>query len=443
MERSIEPFLEKWIHESDRMPILLRGARQVGKTYVIEKFGNTSFKNVVVANFEFQRKFSICFDSLEPSEIIQKIESVTNSRIKPGETLLFLDEIQVCPEAILALRYFKEKMPELHVIAAGSLLEFILQENKYSFPVGRVQFMYLKPLSFEEFLLNCDQHILLERIKSVGLNNLIDETTHQKLLEFIRLYLFVGGMPAALKKYLETKSLIECQRLQNSILQTYKTDFGKYATKTQHKYLQILFERAPALIGKRFKFSDVDSEVRSRELKVALEQLCWAGLLNCVYVTSASGVPLKSQKKEDRLKLLFLDIGLLQCAMEMDYEAGFNDSILQINSGSIAEQFVGQELLVYGEVFQNKEVFYWEREKRGSQAEVDYVIQQGADIIPIEVKAGKTGRLRSLQQFMEEKGSKIGIRISQKPLRLENNILSIPFYLIGHLKRLINESLER
>lgn len=425
------------------MPILLRGARQVGKTYAVEKFGNESFKRFVAVNFEFQKKYLTCFDSLDPIDIIERIESIANTRIIPGETLLFLDEIQECPRAILALRYFKEKMPNLHVIAAGSLLEFVLNDNQYSFPVGRVQFAYLKPLSFEEFLLNSKQNILLESLQSSHIQNPLDETAHQLLLDFFRQYLFVGGMPAAITKYLETKSLLECQQLQNSILQTYNTDFGKYATKAQHKYLQILFEKAPGLVGKRFKFSDVDSEVRSRELKVALEQLCWAGLLNQVHATNASGIPLKSQKKENRFKLLFLDIGLLQCAMEMDYEEGFRQNILQINSGSIAEQFVGQELLVQGDVLQNKETFYWEREKRSSEAEVDYVVQQGINIIPIEVKAGKTGRLKSIQQFMEEKKSKIGVRISQKPLTLENNILSIPLYLIGQLPRLINEVLEK
>jgi predicted AAA+ superfamily ATPase len=302
--------------------------------------------------------------------------------------------------------------------------------------------MYLKPISFEEFLINSGQTILSERIHSTTLQKPLDEPTHLQLLELIRTYLFVGGMPAALKKFLDTKSLLECQQSQNFILQTYQSDFGKYATKAQHKYLQILFERAPGLIGKRFKFSDVDPEVRSRDLKVAVEQLNWAGLLTNIYATNAAGIPLKSQKKEDRFKLLFLDIGLLQCAMEMDYEEGFNQNILQINTGSIAEQFVGQELLAYEDIFQNKELFYWERDKKGSEAEIDYTIQQGAHIFPIEVKAGKTGRLKSLQQFMQERDSKFGIRISQKSLSFDNNILSVPLYLIGQLKRLISEALE-
>jgi predicted AAA+ superfamily ATPase len=210
----------------------------------------------------------------------------------------------------------------------------------------------------------------------------------------------------------------------------------------QHKYLQILFEKSPHLIGQKFQYSKVDPDIRARELKIALQQLCWAGLLNRIYFSSSSGIPLKSQKKPDRFKLLFLDVGLLQCAMEMDYEEGCRQNILQINSGSVAEQFVGQELLVYGDFFHKKDLFYWEREKKGATAEVDYVIQQGPLIIPIEVKAGITGRLKSLQQFIMEKESRIGIRISQLPLSLEQNILSVPFYLIGQLHRLIKESIQ-
>lgn len=442
MQRDIEKLLKIWYSDVDRLPIVLRGARQVGKTFIIRKFANDFFDNLVEVNFEFQRKFLNCFESLEPLEIVQRLENIANARIVPGNTLLFLDEIQECPRAILALRYFKEKMPDLHVMAAGSLLEFILHDEKnYSFPVGRVQFMYLKPFSFEEFLKSLGQNILLERLASINIQKTLDEATHQHLMDFVRQYLFIGGMPAAIKKYLEKNSFLECQKRQIALLETYYTDFGKYATKAQHKYLQLFFERAPHLIGQKFKFSKIDPEIRARELKVALDQLCWAGLLNRIYFSNSSGLPIKGQKKEDRFKLLFVDVGLLQCAMEMDYEEGYQKNIIQINSGSIAEQFVGQELLVYGNALQKKELFYWDREKKGGEAEVDYVIQQGSYIIPIEVKAGTTGQLKSLHQFMTEKQSNIGVRISQLPLNFEKNILSIPFYLIGQLQRLIKEAL--
>jgi len=439
LQRTIEKALLEWKTSLDRLPIILRGARQVGKSYIVEKLGKEHFENVVIANFEEEKRLSLCFDTLLPAEIISKLEALLAARILPRKTLLFLDEIQECPQAILALRYFKEKMPELHVIAAGSLLEFVLNEIEFSFPVGRVQFMYLKPLSFQEFLFNLGQEKLLDRLNKITLENPLEPLFHDHLLQFVRQYLLVGGMPAVVNLFSKKSSYLECQRRQKAIMQTYYNDFSKYAGKVQHKYLQKIFEKVPLLIGQHFKYSSIDPEIRSEIIKIALEQLKWVGLIQRIFSNNASGIPLKSQKKENKFKLLFLDIGLLQAATLIDYAAIFEENILQINAGAIAEQLVGQELLAYGDVYEDQELYFWERDKKTSIAEVDYVLQQGSQIIPIEVKAGKTGRLKSLQQFMEEKKAPFGIRISQNPLSFEKNILSIPLYMIFEIPRLLKE----
>lgn len=437
MYRSIEPILKKWKDETDRLPIILRGARQVGKSFTIEKFGNEYFDSLITCNFEFRPELIHCFDTFDPLSICTKLEVAFKTRIIPGKTLLFLDEIQNCPAAITALRYFKEKLPSLHVIAAGSLLEFVLHEERFSFPVGRVQFLYLKPLSFYEYLVSQNHDRLVEILENITLEQPLDLFIHKQLLVLLREYFLIGGMPSVVRSFLEKKSFLECQNILGSLLETYRSDFPKYSTKTQHKHLQICFEKTPGLICQQFKYSHISTEHRSSDFKIALEQLQWAGLLNKVVSTNASGLPLQIHAKENKFKLLFLDIGLVSCANKLDIQAAWDIELTQINSGALAEQFVGQELLAYSNPYISTQLYYWDRDKKGSMAEVDYVIQAGSQILPIEVKSGTTGTLKSLAQFLLEKKAPFGIRISQHPLSFHEQILSIPLYLINQLPRLI------
>jgi predicted AAA+ superfamily ATPase len=438
MRRAIESILKHWKNQSDRLPIILRGARQVGKSFIIEKFGKEFFESLVTCNFEFRPELTHCFDNLDPHSICAKLEVAFNTRIIPGQTLLFLDEIQNCPAAITALRYFKEKLPALHVIAAGSLLEFVLHEEKFSFPVGRVQFLYLKPLSFYEYLVSQNHDRLVEMIQNVTLEQPFESFIHDQLLLRLREYFLIGGMPSVVRSFLKNGSFLECQTILAGLLETYRADFPKYSTKAQYKYLQTLFERAPGLICQNFKYSHVSTEQRSTELKIALEQLEWSGLLNKILATSASGIPMQIHVKENKFKLLFLDGGLVNCSNKLDIQSAWDTDLMQINSGALAEQFVGQELLAYADPHMNTPLYYWCRDKKGALAEVDYVIQAGSKIFPIEVKAGTTGSLKSLSQFLLEKQPPFGIRISQHPLSFHNGILSIPLYLISQLSRLIS-----
>ena len=437
MRRMIESVLHQWKDKKGRLPIILRGARQVGKSFIIEKFGKEKFGSLVTCNFEFRPQLAHCFENLDPLAICAQLEVAFKTRIIPGQTLLFLDEIQNCPKAITALRYFKEKLPTLHVIAAGSLLEFALHEEQFSFPVGRVQFLYLKPLSFYEYLLSQNHDRLIEMLDHVTLEQPLEPFIHEQLLIVLREYFLIGGMPSVVRCFLDTRSFLECQSVLTHLLATYRSDFPKYATKAQYRHLQTFFEKVPGLVSQHFKYTLVSPEHRSHDLKIALEQLGWAGLLHRVIATNASGIPLQIHAKDNKFKLLFLDTGLVNCANRLDMQMAWDTELLQLNAGALAEQFVGQELLAYSSPHEDMQLYYWERDKKGSMAEVDYVIQLGSQILPLEVKAGKTGSLKSLAQFLDEKKAPVGIRISQHPLSFYDRVLSVPLYLIGQLPRLV------
>jgi predicted AAA+ superfamily ATPase len=310
-----------------------------------------------------------------------------------------------------------------------------LKEEDFSFPVGRVEFLYLRPFSFIEYL-EAATPFIAKRLSEFHFGNLRSELEHKELLKWVRRYLFIGGMPSAISASLKQDSLLDTQRIHSRILQAYESDFGKYAKHTQHKYLHAIFQKAPAQIAQILKYKNIDGEIRSRELKPALDLLCYSGILQKVFATTAAGIPLHAHAKQDRFKLLYLDVGLLQTAVKADATHFFEQEILQINGGMIAEQFVGQELLAYSLPFQNMPLLFWEP-SCGGQAEIDFVISVQSEIIPIEVKAGATGSLRSLHSFLQErKGCRLGIRISEHPLSLRHNILSVPFYLLGFLDRL-------
>lgn len=437
MLRDIETSLLEWKNHPSRKPLLLRGARQTGKTYVVEKFGKNNFQNFIAINFELEPDYIRCFDSLDPKEIIKNIALLKRQVIEPHNTLFFLDEIQECPNAIRALRYFKEKSPEIGIIGAGSLLEFVLNDAEFRMPVGRIQSLYLKPLSFKEYLSAKGYQELRKFLEQVTWKDSIAEPVHMQLLHLIKEYMIVGGMPEVIKEYLLYEDWIKCQDIQTQLLQTYRNDFGKYAPRTNHKYLQLLFEKAPGLIAETFKFVNVDPEVRSRDLKKALELLRDAGLIHVVYSTAASGLPLVSLINERKFKIIFLDIGLAMRTTGLQSELLFTDNVMLVNRGSLAEQFVGQEFVAYSPDNEESRLYYWTHEKITSQSEVDYVISIDGHIIPVEVKAGATGKLKSLRRFMDEKKINFGIRISQHPLSFHDKIVSVPLYLIGEVQRLV------
>ena len=437
MNRTLLTQLKNWQTKSQHLPLLLRGARQVGKTYLVEHFGKICFEKTVTINFELSPEYIACFDTLKPKEIINKIEVISKQRITPGTTLLFLDEIQICPNAISALRYFKEQLPELHVIGAGSLLEFALSQHGMSMPVGRVQYLYLKPLSFIEYLQATNNHHLMEFITQARIGDDIPDVIQQTALKLVREYMILGGMPMVVDNYIKTESIAECQQFQTLLLRTYSDDFAKYTTSARHKYLQQVYNKTPGLVGQQIKYVNLSPDMDSRYLKDAILDLKKAGVIFPIYSTSASGLPLLTHLNEKRFKLLFLDVGLMKRAAKLDIDLLFTQDLMLLDRGAIAEQFVGQELLAYQDPLDEPQLYYWSREDKNSTAEVDYVLNFDSTIAAIEVKAGKTGTLRSLHLLMKEKKLPIGVRISTLKLQMNDNILSVPFYLISQLERLL------
>ena len=440
MERFVTRNLIKWKDSKSHLPLIVRGARQTGKTFTIEEFGKRYFSSLVTINFEFEFSFSKCFTNLDPKIIVRELELLSGKQIVPGKTLLFLDEIQECPRAILSLRYFKEKMPKLHIICAGSLLEFTLNSKNFRMPVGRIEFLYMYPMSFSEFLMGLREQQLFEYLPEVKIGN-ISDAVHNKALELFRIYIITGGMPAVVKEYCENFSLLNIARSQSIISNGYSNDFGKYGSKAEIQYLQKIYSQIGVLATRPIKYSKIDPDTQSRDLKKAIDILVMAGVFFKIHQNSGAGIPLQSEEKK-KYKLLFLDTGLYLNKLNLDYKKlNIKKDINMINRGTVAEHIVGQELLSLQESFKPGYLSYWQREARNSSAEVDYLIQYGEKIIPIEVKAGHTGRLKSLRIFMDEKNAPFGIRISQSSLSFENRVLSIPFYLISNINKYISELL--
>lgn len=442
MERDITDWLRSWKKDEKRKPLLIRGARQVGKTWTVSEFGRTEFERTVEINFELQPHIKSSFSSLSPQEIIQNLELTTNTEINPGTTLLFLDEIQECPQALKSLRYFYEKLPELHVIAAGSLLEFIMESETISIPVGRVQNIYLSPLSFGEFLTACGERKLRSYLEDLSIEDQIPESIHVKSISLLKTYLYLGGMPEVIDDWLETKKFVKTDELLKGLLQNYRHDFGKYGKRANIDLLEKVFVKSPGMVGEKFKYANIDRQSNSRDVRKAVRLLAKAHIIHMVYSISGSGLPLHAHLNEKNFKVLYLDVGLLQNDMGISSETYLSDNLLAVYKGLVAEQFVGQQLLAMNKPFEEPRLYYWRREVKGSAAEIDYIWQKGEYILPVEVKAGKTGTLRSLKLFLSEKKPPFGIRFSLHPLSFSDSILSIPLYAIEATPGLVNQSLE-
>ena len=271
MKRDLYEILCQWKRDKNRRPLLVRGARQVGKTFLVNEFGMREFDSLITLNFEKNPEYKEIFNSLDPRNILEKITLFTGKRIEPGKTLIFFDEVQDCASAIMALRYFYEEMPLLHIVAAGSLVEFTLESENFRMPVGRIQYVYLFPMSFGEFIEATGEKELRNYICDHKKLQMLPESLHAKLNEYIRKYFILGGMPAVVREYCETRDIIACQRIQRAIIDTYKDDFGKYSRKLKHRYLNKIYNAVPKMVGRKFIYARVDNTIKSRELKEALE----------------------------------------------------------------------------------------------------------------------------------------------------------------------------
>jgi predicted AAA+ superfamily ATPase len=428
LKRKLYDMLLQWKNADKRRPLLIRGARQVGKTYLVNEFGKKEFKSFIIINFERNPEYKDIFLSYNPAEIIERISLLTAMPIVPNETLLFFDEIQECPKAIMALRYFYEEMPDLHIISAGSLLEFSLNKEDFRMPVGRVQYLYMYPLSFGEFLEAMGESILHEHITLWANLKKLPDAVHQKLIEYLRKYFILGGMPAVVDEYVRSHDILKCQQIQHLLIETFIDDFSKYARKSKFKYLKKVFAAASSMVGNKFVYSKVDKDYKSRELKEAVDLLETAGLLYRVKRTSGAGLPLEASVKENYFKTVFLDIGLMHAINGIYSETIKETDLTVIYKGAVAEQFVGQQLCAYNNPYLKASLYFWVREAKNSNAEVDYLLEKDGAIVPLEVKSGSNGRLKSIKMFMEKYGNDRGVKISQEKFNDSSNILSLPFY---------------
>lgn len=443
INRDIDKKLLEWKSEQRRKPLLVRGARQVGKSTAIREFGK-SFKYFAEVNLEKQPDLKQLFtENIDVKKTCEKLTVAINVPIVPGETLLFIDEIQVSQEAIMSLRYFKEDYPELHVIAAGSLLEFALDELP-SFAVGRIRSLYMYPFSFDEFLIAQGLEQLVD-YKKRNINEPLPTKIHKDLLEQLRSFYLIGGMPSAVIEWVDTRNYLEVNRVHQDILNAYMDDFSKYKKRVSPVLLRQTLRSVALQIGQKFVCSQVDKETKSSVVKEALNLLALAGLITPVIHTSANGLPLGAEENHNFIKYLFFDLGVMQSMLGTPA----NEILLSsdtdfVNKGGMSEMFAGLEMQKYIDCFQKAELHYWQNVGKDSQAEVDYVTAKNGKVLPIEVKASTQGSMQSLWIFMRDHHLHDAIRTSlenfgqiyyydAKDADAERHVDIIPLYALSNL----------
>ncbi len=395
MKRCVEEQVISWKDSPRRIPLIIRGARQVGKTWLVENVLAGQFESFFKIDLEKRRDLHVHFaGNLEPRTILSYLELATG-RITPGKTLLFLDEIQACPRAIMALRYFYEQMPELHVVAAGSLLEFAFGE--ISIPVGRVQYLPMYPMTFHEYLLAMSREPMAEYALLSPAD--VDQKVQKMILHELRNYFFVGGMPECIKTYRDSGSMVETFRVQSEILDSYRNDFSKYMPRIDALCLDAVFLNVARSVGDQLKYARLNDGHSGQTNRKAFDLLAKAKLIHKIPACDPSGLPLGATANPKKFKGSMLDIGLLQrlCQVPVELELK-QENLLAMYRGKLAEQFVAQELLAW----HSSDLFYWARDARGSNAEVDYLTVREGKIYPVEVKSGAGGSLRSLHLMLEK-----------------------------------------
>ena len=428
MERQIIDKLANWKQKKDRKPLIIQGARQVGKTWIMKEFGKNFFKQVVYINFESSVRLQTIFENdFDIDRLISVFEIETSLKINASSTLLIFDEIQEAHKGLTALKYFYENAPQYFIIAAGSLLGVSLQKNN-TFPVGKVDFLNLYPLSFEEFLLNSNEIFLLKSIIENDWKSI--EPFHEKLIEFVRKYYFIGGMPEAVNDFINNKDFNRVRDIQNKIILGYENDFAKYAPIAIVPKIKMVWQ---AILGqlakenKKFIYGQIKKGARAKEFEAAINWLTSAGLLLKCHKVTKTTIPLKTYSDYDAFKLYLLDIGLLNAMANVSQQILLNkNQIITEFKGALTEQFVCQELSI------NHELFYWTAEN--ATAEVDFVLQKEQEIIPIEVKAEENLKAKSLKLFVEKYDNKNAIRTSMNLYRKESWLQNIPLYGIFTLK---------
>jgi uncharacterized protein len=454
MRRYAENDMARWFQKPRRKPLVIRGARQVGKSTLVRNFAIQKGLTLHEVNLERHRKLNNVFAEGDTSEVIRELAYACNSGPITGEqSLLFLDEIQATPNAIAFLRYLYEDIPELAVVAAGSLLEFSLEKHDYSMPVGRIEYLFLGPMTFSEFLLARGEEDL-EALLSTFVGANLPATAHERLLRHFRDYLFIGGMPEAVLADCQGEDSSDVTDVHNSIIETYIDDFGKYARDSQLARLQTVFTYVPRGAGQKVVYSRIDPHSQARDMKPIVDLLLKARIILAAHHCDANGAPLRAEVDWRIRKLYFLDVGLLNSMCGAQH---ISIELLRagtfINEGVLAEQFTAQHLLFASKRNVTPELNYWLREGKSNNAEIDFLLVTGRTVVPVEVKAGKAGSLKSLHRFMHDKHLPEAVRLdlnlpSQQNVdvkfrlgkgaeRVQYKLRSVPIYVAEHLPRLL------
>lgn len=454
MNRSQLKTLGSWLRSPDRKPLIIRGARQVGKSTLVRIFAEQMQRPLLDVNLERFPQLSATFDSMDPTLILNQIEALPRSKAVSKDSILFLDEIQAVPKAIPALRYFYEDSNTPPIIAAGSLLEFVLSNHQFSMPVGRVQYLHMGPMTFTEYLEALEENKLKTEIESFVPGAQIGPVVHQRLLELLRSYYFVGGMPEAVAAFARNRKFSDVSPVHNSIMETYREDFPKYSGSRNLTRMLRVLNFAARNVGIKIKYSNISQEDQAATIKQDIDLLSMARVIAKVVHSHASGLPLQADLEEKSFKLLFLDVGLMNAVCGLGWSAISNlDDAQLINEGAVAEQFVGQHLMALFADSLNRELTYWLREGKANNAEVDFLTVFDGRIVPIEVKAGSRGSLRSLHQFAGEKRISLAVRFDINlpsihtvattirkdghSVDVKYQLASLPLYLVERLPELI------
>lgn len=435
IERKIDIELLEWKDATSKKPLLIRGARQVGKSTAIRNLSK-HFDYFIEINFDEQQLYQNLFaNTSDVHDLLEQLAIITQTEIIEGRTLVFLDEIQACLPAISMLRYFYERKPNLHVIAAGSLLEFALAELP-SFGVGRVRSLFMYPFSFIEFLGALNEKPLIRMIEQSNSDKPINPIFHDKLKIYLKKFLIIGGMPQAVQTYVAKGDLLEVQRILDDLIIALQADFVKYKKQIAPTSIKSVFESIVKQVGTKYKYSNEYTTLTNPVIKQVIDLLEMAGLVYPVTHSSSNGIPLGAETNPKKTKFLIFDTGIYQRILGLDVASLLLKGDFEaINKGNIAELFVGLELIKSNSCYEKTALHYWHREAKNSQAEVDYVIQIQDTIVPIEVKAGTKGAMQSMYMFMDEKKSKFGIRFSLENFTEFDKVKVFPLYAVSNINK--------
>ena len=440
MKRNLYTQLLAWKNDHKRKPLLIQGARQVGKTYLVNEFGKNEYTQYIYLNFEQDPNLKTLFTgNLNPEDIINNISLYIGKKIVAIDTLIFFDEIQAVPEVLTSLKYFHEQSPEFHIISAGSLLG-VSVGKQVSFPVGKVNFMTLYPMTFTEYLMAFGEELMAEKLLNIEDVESFPEILHEKLLKHLKTYLYMGGMPEVLQSYLSENDIVLARNIQNDILEAYQRDFSKYTDKSQAIKTSELWNSIPyqlAKENKKFKYSDVRKKARALMFEQTIEWLKKAGLVNIAYNIQSPKIPLTGYTDYSKFKIFLLDTGLLGAMLKLTPDIIINPTeLFSEYNGAFIENFVASELVLS----EKKELFYWTSK---SDAEVDFIIQSGNNVYPIEVKSGTSRNLKSLRSYAEKYLPKLIFRTSPRNFSQNKEFINLPLYAISLIGKIIQKTANR